>query len=77
MIHSHIAPGHVSCLQLKYERAGGAVCEGSMRIAFQSELYAKGALCGSTWLNIKYPWEIQLVSNMKRSNVLKHLPLCD
>ena len=26
----------------------GAVCEGSMRIELQSELYAKGALCGST-----------------------------
>ena len=26
----------------------GAVCEGSMRIDFRSELYAKGALCGST-----------------------------
>ena len=30
----------------------GAVCEGSMRIELRSELYAKGALCGSTWL----PW---------------------
>ena len=26
----------------------GAVCEGSMRIELRSELYAKGALCGST-----------------------------
>ena len=31
----------------------GALCEGSMRIELRSELYAKGALCGSTtpvWL---------------------------
>ena len=28
----------------------GAVCEGSMRIELRSELYAKGALCGSTML---------------------------
>ena len=27
-----------------------AVCEGSMRIELRSELYAKGALCGSTEL---------------------------
>ena len=27
----------------------GALCEGSMRIELRSELYAKGALCGSTW----------------------------
>ena len=26
----------------------GALCEGSMRIELRSELYAKGALCGST-----------------------------
>ena len=26
----------------------GTVCEGSMRIELRSELYAKGALCGST-----------------------------
>ena len=26
----------------------GAVCEGSMHIELRSELYAKGALCGST-----------------------------
>ena len=26
----------------------GAVCEGCMRIELRSELYAKGALCGST-----------------------------
>ena len=26
----------------------GAVCEGSMLIELRSELYAKGALCGST-----------------------------
>ena len=25
----------------------GALCEGSMRIELRSELYAKGALCGS------------------------------
>ena len=30
----------------------GAVCEGSMRIELRSELYAKGALCGST----KHHW---------------------
>ena len=28
-----------------YDRA---LCEGSMRIELRSELYAKGALCGST-----------------------------
>ena len=28
----------------------GALCEGSMRIELRSELYAKGALCGSTEL---------------------------
>ena len=28
----------------------GAVCEGSMHIELRSELYAKGALCGSTML---------------------------
>ena len=28
----------------------GALCEGSMRIELRSELYAKGALCGSTLL---------------------------
>ena len=26
----------------------GSLCEGSMRIELRSELYAKGALCGST-----------------------------
>ena len=26
----------------------GALCEGSIRIELRSELYAKGALCGST-----------------------------
>ena len=31
----------------------GAVCEGSMRIELRSELYAKGALCGSTRLLAK------------------------
>ena len=30
----------------------GALCEGSMRIELRSGLYAKGALCGSTWLCI-------------------------
>ena len=29
----------------------GAVCKGSMRIELRSELYAKGALCGSTGRN--------------------------
>ena len=28
----------------------GALCEGSMRIELRSELYAKGALCGSTYV---------------------------
>ena len=28
----------------------GALCEGSMRIELRSELYAKGALCGSIML---------------------------
>ena len=31
----------------------GAVCEGSMRIELRSELYAMGALCGSTELFIR------------------------
>ena len=30
----------------------GALCEGNMRIELRSELYAKGALCGSTVLII-------------------------
>ena len=33
----------------------GALCEGSMRIELRSELYAKGALCGSTEL-CAYHW---------------------
>ena len=34
----------------------GAVCEGSMRIELRSELYAKGALCGSTELYAALQW---------------------
>ena len=40
-VHSHRAPV-------------GALCVGSMRIELRSELYAKGALCGSTTLGKCY-----------------------
>ena len=40
----------------------GALCEGSMRIELRSELYAKGALCGSTMLYIvnKYKKKVRI-----------------
>ena len=34
----------------------GALCEGSMRIELRSELYAEGALCGST----VHPWFLDM-----------------
>ena len=37
---------YVPCLRI--EPPVGVLCEGSMRIELRSELYAKGALCGST-----------------------------
>ena len=43
----------------------GALCEGSMRIELRSELYAKGALCGSPLIDKDYVLyvEIQVTSN--------------
>ena len=43
----------------------GALCEGSMRIKLRSELYAKGALCGSTlhlyWIHWSFGRDIGIV----------------
>ena len=47
-LSSHRATRELNAKVPSHRAPVGAVCEGSMRIELRSELYAKGALCGST-----------------------------
>ena len=47
-LSSHRATRELYAKVHSYRAPVGALCEGSMRIELRSELYAKGALCGST-----------------------------
>ena len=46
--HMHRATRELYAKVPSHRAPVGALCEGSMRIELRSELYAKGALCGST-----------------------------
>ena len=47
-LSSHRATRELYAKVPSHRAAVGALCEGSMRIELRSELYAKGAVCGST-----------------------------
>ena len=47
-LSSHRATRELYAKVSSHRAPVGALCEGSMRIELRSELYAKGALCGST-----------------------------
>ena len=47
-LSSHRATRELYAKMPSHRAPVGALCEGSMRIELRSELYAKGALCGST-----------------------------
>ena len=47
-LSSHRATRELYAKVPSHRASVGALCEGSMRIDLRSELYAKGALCGST-----------------------------
>ena len=49
-LSSHRATRELYAKVPSHRASVGALCEGSMRIELRSELYAKGALCGSTEL---------------------------
>ena len=50
ILSSHRATRELYAKVPSHRAPVGALCEGSMRIELRSELYAKGALCGSTEL---------------------------
>ena len=47
-LSSHRATRELDSKVPSHRASVGALCEDSMRIELRSELYAKGALCGST-----------------------------
>ena len=49
-LSSHRATRELYAKVSSHRALVGAICEGSMRIELRLELYAKGALCGSTQL---------------------------
>ena len=51
ILSSHRATRELYAKVPSHRAPVGALCEGSMRIELRSELYAKGALCGSTMLH--------------------------
>ena len=51
ILSSHRATRELYAKVPSHRAPVGALCEGSMRIELRSELYAKGALCGSTEVN--------------------------
>ena len=48
ILSSHRATRELYAKVPSHRAPVGVLCEGSMRIELRSELYAKGALCGST-----------------------------
>ena len=62
-LSSHRATSELYAKVPSHRAPVGALCEGSMRIELRSELYVKGALCGSTMLLLPFIEYICVPSN--------------
>ena len=68
-LSSHRATSEIYAKVPSYRAPVGALCESSMRIELRSELYAKGALCGSTM-----PQTLDIIQHLPLGRTVLALP---